>query len=188
MTDTKETKETKENALAQLRDNVKPDEGGHIRARPSHRDKADKRTVDIKIAKSFLKAYYTDDIIEAKAERSAEEEMFDMLYNLIDQNEWRLVLEVYMETREEDTSRSSYRSEYTQYRRRVSESMTSTIIYLMSKESIEYVEELVVMYKELPYVIYDELYHGQIDPRGARNLYDTLKNRPALKDLFSDIQ
>lgn len=182
-----ETKETTEKALNQLRDNFKPDEGGHIRVRPSHRDNAYKRTVDIEIAKSFLKAYYTDDIIEAKAERSAEEEMFDMLYDLIEQNEWRLLLDVYMEMREEDATRKAYRSEYTQYRRRVSESMTSTIIYLMSKESIEYVEELIVMYKELATVIYDEVSHGQIDPTGARNLYDTLKNRPALKDLFSDI-
>lgn len=163
---TEHTETTEKDMLTQLRDN------------------ADKRTVNIDIVKSFIKAYFHDEIIAKKEEQSAEEEMFDMLYELIDQHEWRLVLEVYMEVRKEDAVRSAYRSEYTQYRRRVSESIMSIIIYLMSKESIEYVEELIVMYKELAYVIYDEMTHGQSRPRGARNLYEQLKNRPALKDLF----
>lgn len=181
-----ETKETIEKVLSQLRDNVKPDEGGHIRASPSHRDNVDKRTVDIEIAKAILKVYFTDEIIESKAERSAEEEMFDMLYDLIEQKEWRLLLETYMEMREEDAKRGGYRLEYTEYRRRVSEWMTSEIIDRMSKESIEDVEELIMMYKELAYVIYDEHCHGQSDPDEVRNLYELLRNRPALKDLFSE--
>lgn len=142
------------------------------------------------ITKSFMKAYFRDDIYESYAERSAEDEISDRLYELIDQNQWKLVLEVYMEVRDHDNHVPRRKRQYLNYMRMVCEEMMRLLNEEKSTKSIEHVEELIMTYNKLAYVMYDainEMSYLLSNPEEDKSLYDELKNRPALKDLFSDI-